>query len=233
MLTLQRMNYDKALKEYLYQFLSDNRIAKFEEILSERTRHFTIVLEDIFQSHNASAVVRSADCFGIQDVYTIETINDFTPSKGVSKGAIKWIDLTSFKDYSATYKELRAKGYQIVATTPHTDDCDLEEFDFTKKSAIFFGAEKDGICQKTIDEADVFLKIPMQGFTESLNISVSAAIIMQRLTDKLKKSEVNWQLSESEKEALRLDWAKNTVKRIRRHIKEFDKNWNSKNITQK
>tara|TARA_B110000495_G_C23004661_1_gene593340 strand:- start:584 stop:1255 length:672 start_codon:yes stop_codon:yes gene_type:complete len=219
------MSYNKELKDYLYQFLSENRKEKFEEVLSERTRHFAIALEDIYQSHNASAVVRSADCFGIQDLYTIETINNFKPSKGVSKGAIKWIDTISFGEYKACYKELRSKGYQIVATTPHTDDCNLDDFDFTKKSVFFFGAEKEGICQETIDEADVFLKIPMQGFTESLNISVSAAIILQKLTAELKKSAIDWQLSEEEKEDLRLEWAKNTVQRINDHLKEFDKNY--------
>lgn len=219
------MSYNRELKDYLYQFLSENRKEKFEEVLAERTRHFAIALEDIYQSHNASAVVRSADCFGIQDVYTIETINDFTPSKGVSKGAVKWIDMTSYGEYKACYKDLRAKGYQIVATTPHTDDCNLDDFDFTKKSVIFFGSEKEGICQETIDEADVFLKIPMQGFTESLNISVSAAIVMQKITAQLKKSDVEWQLSEEEKDELRLEWAKNTVQRINMHIQEFDKNY--------
>jgi tRNA (guanosine-2'-O-)-methyltransferase len=219
------MSYDKELKNYLYQFLSENRKAKFEEVLSERTRHFAIALEDIYQSHNASAVVRSADCFGIQDVYTIETINDFTPSKGVSKGAVKWIGMNSYGEYKACYKDLRSKGYQIVATTPHTDDCNLDDFDFTKKSVIFFGSEKEGICQETKDEADIFLKIPMQGFTESLNISVSAAIVMQKITAQLKLSEIDWQLSEEEKEELRLDWAKKTVQRINMHLKEFDKNY--------
>lgn len=219
------MNYEKQLKEYLYKFLSENRKDRFEEILNERTRHFAIALEDIFQSHNASAVVRSADCFGIQDIYTVETMNSFVPSKGVSKGAIKWINITSFNNYNESYKNLKEKGYQIVATTPHTNDCNLEDFDITKKSVFFFGSEKEGICQETIDNADVFLKIPMQGFTESLNISVSAAIVMQRLTHKLKQSTIKWKLTEKEKEVLRLDWAKKTVQRINMHLKEFDKNW--------
>ncbi len=223
------MKYEKALKEYLYQFLSENRKEKFEEVLAERTRHFALALEDIFQSHNSNAVIRSADCFGIQDIYTIETRNDFVASKGVSKGAIKWINQLSSDSYEEIYSSLRAKGYQIVATTPHTNDCTLEDFDFTKKSVFFFGSEKEGICKKTIDEADVFLKIPMQGFTESLNISVSAAIIVQRLTEKLKKSDLNWQISEAEKEELRLEWSKKTVQRIDEHLKEFDRKWKLEN----
>ncbi len=219
------MEYQKELKKYLYQFLSENRKNTFEEVLSLRTRHFAIALEDIYQSHNANAVIRSADCFGIQDIYTIETINDFLPSKGVSKGAVKWISHTKFSDFPNAYKELRKKEYQIVACTPHTNDCTLNDFDFSKKSVFFFGAEKEGISKQTIEEADVFLKIPMQGFTESLNISVSAAIILQNLTNKLRLSNVKWQLTDFEKEALRLDWAKKTVQRIEMHLKEFDKKW--------
>ena len=219
--------YEKALLEYLSQFLSENRANLFEKILDQRTRHFAIALEDIFQPHNANAVIRSAECFGIQDIYTIETINDFVPSRGVSKGAIKWIDQTSFSAFEPAYKAIKNQGYQIVATTPHTEGCELSDFDVTKKSVFFFGAEKDGISDKTKEIADVFLKIPMQGFTESLNISVSAAIIMQRLTEKLKqRKDIEWQLSQNEKDHILLDWSKKSVQRIEIHLKEFDKNWN-------
>lgn len=220
-------DYDKALLKYLTQFLSDNRIELFEKILDKRTRHFAIALEDIFQPHNANAVIRSAECFGIQDIYTIETINDFVPSKGVSKGSIKWVNQTSFDAFEPAYQAIKDKGYQIVATTPHADGCELADFDFTKKSAFFFGAEKEGISDKTKEIADVFLKIPMQGFTESLNISVSAAIIMQQVTAQLRQSEaIEWQLKQEEREVLLLEWTKKSVQRIDTIINEFNKNWN-------
>jgi len=221
------MEYEKALLNYLSQFISEKRANLFREILDKRTRHFAIALEDIFQPHNANAVIRSADCFGIQDIVTIETINSFEPSRGVSKGAIKWIDRTSFDNFEDAFALARKNGYQIVATTPHTEDCNLDDFDISKKSMFFFGAEKKGISEKTKAEADVFLKIPMQGFTESLNISVSAAIIMQQLTQKMRASEtINWQLTDLEKEALFLDWTKKSVPRIEKHIKVFNANWN-------
>lgn len=227
-MSLKMTNYDKALQNYLQQFLSEERKAIFHQILAQRTRHFAIALEDIFQPHNANAVIRSADCFGIQDIYTIETINDFAPSRGVSKGAIKWINHTAFTNFDLAFENIRAKGYQIVATSPHAKDCHLEDFDISKKSVFFFGAEKKGISEKTKAQADVFLNIPMQGFTESLNISVSAAIIMQRLCQKLRQSQVNWQLSTEEKEQLFLEWTKKSVPRIEKHLKVFKQQWNNK-----
>lgn len=221
------MEYDNELLAYLLPFISEKRAQLFKEIIDKRTRHFAIALEDIFQPHNANAVIRSADCFGIQDIYTIETINSFEPSRGVSKGAIKWTDRIKFIDFETAFATIKDKGYQIVATTPHESDCALEDFDISKKSMFFFGAEKKGISEYTKKHADVFLKIPMQGFTESLNISVSAAIIMQQLTHQLRQREdIAWQLTQDEKEALFLDWTKKSITQIDKHIKVFNQKRN-------
>jgi tRNA (guanosine-2'-O-)-methyltransferase len=111
---------------------------------------------------------------------------------------------------------LKSKGYQIIATTPHENDCMLEDFDITKKAAFFFGTERDGLSEEVLKNADGFLKIPMVGFTESLNISVSAAILLQNLTTRLRKSDVKWQLTEDEILVKRLQWAKNSIKDIKR-----------------
>jgi len=208
-------------KDYLYQFLTDERIEQFEKVLAHRTKHFVVAVENIYQPHNANAVIRSCDCFGVQDCHVIEGINKFSTSKGVSKGAIKWVNIHRHKETKKAIKELRNQGYQIVATTPHTNDCNLEDFDFTKKSVFFFGAEKKGLSQEVLNEADVYLKIPMVGHTESLNISVSAAIILQHVTQKLKASEIDWKLTEKEKNEVRLKWAKISTKRLPMHIKNF------------
>ena len=109
---------------------------------------------------------------------------------------------------------LREKGYQIIATTPHNDSTFLEDFDISKPSAIFFGTEKEGLSEEVIQNADGFLKIPMVGFTESLNISVSAAIIIQNLMQRLRASEINWQLTEEEILEKRLDWTRKSIKDI-------------------
>ncbi|MCT4698938.1 TrmH family RNA methyltransferase [Tenacibaculum haliotis] len=207
---------DEGLFAYLEGFITDKRKETFTRVLNERTRHFTVVLEDIYQPHNASAVVRSCDIFGVQDVYAIE--NRFTNkvSRHVAKGSQKWLNINRFKEdgdnTKACLKDLRVKGYQIIGTTPHTDSCVLADFDVTKKSAFVFGAEKDGISDYIKQEADGFLKIPMVGFTESLNISVAAAITLNDVTSRLKKTNVEWQLSDVEKKELYFEWIKNTIK---------------------
>lgn len=203
---------------YLEDFVSERRKALFTRILAARTRHFTVVLEDIFQPHNASAVVRTCDIFGIQDVHVIENKYINKMSRHVAKGAQKWLTIHQHNQEAhntATCLDvLRAEGYQIIATTPHNDSCLLADFDVTKKSAFVFGVEKEGVSEFVKEQADGFLKIPMAGFTESLNISVAAAIILQDTTTKLKKSKVDWELSSVEKEGIYAEWIQKSIKNV-------------------
>lgn len=208
---------DEKLLAYFEDYLTDKRRALFKSVLDQRTRHFAVVLEDIFQPHNASAVVRSCDVFGVQDVYAIENTYTNKVSRHVAKGSQKWLDFHRYKKDGNNTKDclddLKAKGYQIIGTTPHTDAV-LPDFDITKKSAFVFGEESEGISDYVKEHADGFLKIPMVGFTESLNISVAAAIILQDVTSKLRNSEIDWQLSEEEKKVLYFDWVKKTIKNV-------------------
>jgi len=215
---------DKKYTEYLEQFVTEKRRDLFKKVLSERTRHFTVAIEDIFQPHNASAMVRTCDIFGVQDMHVIESKYKFYASRLVAKGAQKWIDFSMYnqKDTNNTLDciaDLRDKGYKIIATTPHNESCLLQDFDITQKSAFFFGVEKEGLSKDVMDNADGFLKIPMVGFTESLNISVAAAIILQNMNEKLKASNVDWQLTPSEKSEKYQDWLEKSIKSIKK-IKE-------------
>ncbi len=209
---------DEKLLKYFEGYLTDNRKALFKKILEDRTRHFTVVLEDIFQPHNASAVVRTCDVFGVQDVHAIENKYLNKVSRHVAKGSQKWITSKRYKcdgdNTQICLDALREKGYQIIATTPHNDSCLLQDFDVTKKSAFVFGVEAEGVSDYVKDNADGFLKIPMVGFTESLNISVAAAIILQDVTTKLRMSGVEWQLTKEEKEILYFSWVKKTIKNV-------------------
>ncbi len=210
---------DDKYIDYLEQFVSEHRRNLFHKVLNERTRHFTVAIEDIFKPHNSSAVVRSCDIFGIQDVHIIENKYKFYASNRVAKGAQKWLTFSVFnKRESNNTAEciagLRNKGYQIIATTPHNDSCMLSDFDISKKSAFFFGVEKEGLSNEVLENADGFLKIPMVGFTESLNISVAVSIILQRLIEDLKMSEIKWGLSSVEKKELYLDWMEKSIKSI-------------------
>jgi len=202
--------------EFLENILTDNRKERFEKVLACRTNHFTVAMEDIFQLHNTSAVMRSCEVFGVQELNVVEEKYGKSIDKEIAMGAQKWVDVNRFESISNCIQSLKSKGYQIIATTPHENDCMLEDFDVTKKSAFFFGTERDGLSEEVLKNADGFLKIPMVGFTESLNISVSAAIILQNLTSRLRKSTVKWQLSEEEILQKRMQWAKNSIKDIKR-----------------
>ncbi|SDS13240.1 tRNA (guanosine-2'-O-)-methyltransferase [Formosa sp. Hel1_31_208] len=212
---------DNKLLEHLESYLTEQRKNRFAKILSQRTKHFTVATEDVYQLHNTSAVIRSCDVFGIQEVHIIEEQNTKQIDREIAMGAQKWVDLNRYHSVKEAIKELKYKGYQIVATTPHKDDSVLDNFDVTKKSCFFFGRETEGLSQEVIDAADCFLKIPMVGFTESLNISVSAAIILQEVTTKLKQTDINWHLTENEQMEKRLDWCKKTIKSYDEIVERF------------
>ncbi|MDB2384878.1 RNA methyltransferase [Polaribacter sp.] len=218
---------DKKLLTYFEGFLTDKRKETFKKVLDNRTQHFTVVLEDIYQAHNASAVVRTCDIFGVQDIHAIENKYNNKVSRHVAKGSQKWLNIHRYRkdgdNTAACLQALKAKGYQIIATTPHNNSCYLQDFDINQKSAFVFGVEAEGVSDYVKENADGFLKIPMVGFTESLNISVAAAIILQHVTTKLRSSQINWKLSETEKEILYFDWVKKTIKNVHK-IEEHYRN---------
>ena len=209
---------EKGLIEYLASFVTSARYEQIKRVLANRTKYLTVVLEDIYQSQNASAVLRTCDCFGIQDVHIIENKNEYKINPDVALGASKWLTLhyhnkNSFNTLDAI-NGLKDDGYRIVATTPHTNDIALEDFDLHKgKTALIFGTELTGISETVEKHADEFLKIPMFGFTESFNISVSAAIILHHLVYKLNRSEINWKLTPQEHDEILLSWLRKSVKK--------------------
>ncbi len=203
---------DLQLFQYLQTYLTDRRKALFQEILAKRTRHFTVVTEDVYQLHNTSAVMRTCDVFGIQDLHVVEEKLGKRVDKEIAMGAQKWVSLHRYDTITECMQQLRKDGYQLIATTPHNDSQVLHEFDVTRKSAFFFGKESEGLSQSVLNAADGFLKIPMYGFTESLNISVSAAIILQHVVTKLKQTTVPWKLSEDEKLDIEMQWMQRTIK---------------------
>jgi tRNA (guanosine-2'-O-)-methyltransferase len=212
---------DQKLLEHLQGLLTDRRIDLFEKVLNQRTDHFTVVAQDVYQLHNTSAVVRSCDVFGIQNLHIIEENLPRRIDKEIAMGAQKWVDVHRYNTSRECLYELRQQGYQIVATTPHNDSTMLADFDITKPSAIFFGTEQNGLSEEILREADTSIKIPMYGFTESLNISVSAAIILQSLREKLDVSNVEWQFSEERMQEVRLAWTKKTIKNSEEIIERF------------
>ena len=216
---MEKFNQD--LLTYLEGFITENRKEGFLRVLKNRTKHFTIAMEDVFQLHNTSAVMRSCEVFGIQELNVIEQKFGKSIDKEIAMGAEKWVDINRFSSIQDCITNLKGKGYQIIATTPHNDSCLLHEFDITKPSALFFGTERDGLSEEVMQQADGFLKIPMVGYTESLNISVSAAIIIQDVTNRLRQSDIHWQLTDEEILDKRLDWTRKSIKDIEFIEKKF------------
>lgn len=213
---------DEKLLKYLETYLTDNRREKFNNVLDQRTRFITVAIEDVYQLHNTSAVLRSCDVFGVQDLHVIEEINRKRIDREIAMGAQKWVDVYRYSSIKECITKIKSKGYQIVATTPHKADSLLHDFKLTKPSCFFLGRETEGLSDLVLEQADTFIKIPMVGFTESLNISVSAAIILQYITPQLKLSHLPWQLSEEEKNEKKLDWIKKTIKSFDNIVNRFN-----------
>jgi tRNA (guanosine-2'-O-)-methyltransferase len=209
--------------------MTERRNNLFRSIAGQRTRYITVVLEDIFQSHNASAVLRSCECFGIQDVHFIENRFNYELNPDIALGSWKWLTLNRYSDNpdntSVCLNKLKSEGYRIVATSPHKLDTTPANLDLEKgKVALLFGTELEGLSANALEMADEYLKIPMSGFTESLNISVSAAILVHQLTDRLRNSSINWQMSQGEITSLLLQWMRNSVRMSKSIEKKFIEN---------
>ena len=203
------------LVEEMSKFITPRRQQLFQQVINLRTRHITIVLENIFQPHNASAVLRSCDLTGVQDVHIIENTNTYTLNPEVALGASKWLSIIKYNttddNTPDTYASLRKRGYKIVATTPHLKSVSPDEIALEEKIALVFGTELTGLTPYAIENADEYMQVPMVGFTESYNISVSAALSLYTITQRLHRLEINWRLTPDEKADIMLQWLRNTI----------------------
>ncbi|MFM2038230.1 MAG: hypothetical protein RL432_1169 [Bacteroidota bacterium] len=219
------------LNEYLYgcfqSLLTPHKAQLFERVASERTRYVTVVLEDLFQEHNASAVIRTCECFGIQDLYAIEDKNKYTLQRKVARGAGQWIDLHRFTEREKATQQainhLKSKGYKIVATSPHAQAFTPETLPIADPIALCFGTERLGLSTIMLEQADYHVKIPMYGFTESFNLSVSVALLLQGLKSRLNAAPVDWSLSHEDQLALKIEWSKRMLNGGEMLEKQFSK----------
>ena len=196
--------------------VTDARVARMKDVLQNRTAHLTLVLEDIYQSHNISASLRSAECFGLTDAHVIEQQHRYSVNVNVTKGASAWMKLHRYNNRGEQnivrcYAALRARGYAIVATSPHSKGYELHDLPIDKPMALVFGTEELGLSEYALKHADMFVRIPMYGFTESFNISVSASICLYDIATRLHQSDIAWQLTSEEQQDMLLTWLRNTV----------------------
>lgn len=207
---------EQAFLEYLRQFVTDAKWQRFNEVLQNRTKHLTLVIEDIYQPQNASAVIRTAECLGIQELHIIEDKQLYVLNKDIVVGSSQWVRMRKHKksenNTALCYARLREEGYKIYATTPHKDQFTPDNIPLQDKMAIVFGNEADGLSEYAMKNADGFLCIPMYGFTESYNISVAASIAAHRVIQRLHESDVNWKLSKKDHDEILLQWMKKSIR---------------------
>ena len=207
--------------DYMQQFMLPERFDNLRRVLGNRTRWMTVCMENTFHPQNASAIIRTCEAFGIQDIHTIETLCPFSPSANVVKGSDKWIGINRHYSTGEALSALRNAGYRIIATTPHSGDTPPEEFDVTAAPfALVFGTEHAGVSEEVTDAADGFIRIPMCGFVESLNVSASASILLYMLSSRLRASGAEWQLEECESLAMMLDWMMKSIRDSERILRK-------------
>ncbi len=209
----QTEQWYKERIEYLAEFLTPERYKVLEETIAMRTRYMTILTENTFHPQNASALVRHCEAFGVQDIHNVETLCEFKPNINIVKGSDRWIDIIKHSSTTQAISHLKEQGYRIIATTPHDQDSTPESFDATKgKFALVFGTEKQGISDEVREAADEFLRIPMCGMVESLNVSACAAILIYMSSSKVRESDIDWKLSSDEHIETLYNWVKSSVK---------------------
>ncbi|SNS46116.1 tRNA (guanosine-2'-O-)-methyltransferase [Belliella buryatensis] len=218
---------EKEFLKYLSGYITAHKLEMMEQVMASRTRYFTVILEDIYKPHNASAVLRTADCFGIQDVHIIEKINQYKINPYVTRGAAQWVDIHKYYNPNGSavddcFENLRKEGYQIFATSPRADSISIDQLNANQKTALVFGNEHEGVSEEVIAKADGLVHIPMFGFTESFNISVSASIFLFDLQRKAMALNIpDFYITEAEKEILRSKWYREIVKNSEIHEKKF------------
>lgn len=215
-----------AATQHLSGFITDRRKARIEGVLRKRTRYISVILENIYQDFNASACLRSCDCFGIQDVHVIENAHTFKPAHGVSLGAQQWLSLHRYNNKDENTADaiaaIKARGYRVLATSPLPKAKSILDIDLHESPvAVMMGAEVTGLSEEAFNLADEIVTIPMRGFSESFNISVSTALCLSHLREKLERNGIAWQLSEEELTVLRHEWYRVSVRSWQKHEQQL------------
>jgi tRNA (guanosine-2'-O-)-methyltransferase len=173
-----------AATEHLSAFVLPERLRRLREILSRRTRHVTVLLERVHDPHNIAACLRTCDAFGIQDLHMVPDDPTSTKiSRVVSSGAHRWITLHRHDDTESALEALRDAGYAVYATALGAGPAPtpVHALPLAEPLCIAFGNESDGVSDFLREHADGLAVIPMQGFVESLNVSVAFAIAVATL----------------------------------------------------
>ena len=217
-----------AAIDHLKSFATEPRVALIDQVLQHRTRHLTVVLEDVYQPHNASAILRTCECLGIQDVHVLERRYRYRANRDIVMGANKWVTLhrrPNGRGAIDQFAALRRQGYRIAAFTPNVSATDLDSVDLTHPLALVFGTELDGLSQDSLADADLSIALPIYGFTQSYNVSVTVALTLQSLLCRLRQSDIPWRLGPQDRDHLMLEWLCRSVRAGNLILKRFVKNY--------
>lgn len=194
-------------------FMLPARYDVLRRTVAMRTRYMTILAENTFHPQNAAALIRHCEAFGLQQMHTVETFCRFNPSAAIVRGTDRWVDIRRHGSTAEALAALRTEGYRIVATTPHREDTTPESFDVGRgRFALVFGTEHAGISEEVLASADEFLRIPMCGMVESLNVSASAAILIYMLSERMRRQVEGWNMTAAEQAATLYGWMCRSVK---------------------
>ena len=198
--------------ELYLSIVGEDRAARLEAVLDGRTRDLALVFESIHDTHNISAVLRTADAFGIQSVHIVDPHGDFEPSRKITQGCHKWLDLAVHPDPPTAVEALRSTGHRLLAATLEGDPAPLPEVNLQGRVALVFGNERDGLTPEMVAACDSTFFVPMRGFSQSLNLSVAAAVTLQHA-----RAARAWPpLPPEEREQLRRHWYKLSAKQTER-----------------
>ena len=193
--------------------MTAERSELFRRTVARRTLRMTVLAENMYHSQNAAALIRHCEAFGLQRMHTVEALCPFEPNTAIARGTEQWVDVVRHASTTEALRALKAEGYRIVATTPHREDTTPETFDVTRGPFVLvFGTEHAGISDEVIASADEFLRIPMCGMVESLNVSASAAILVYMLSERLRLQTDDWRMSEVEQAEVLCRWMRRSVK---------------------
>ena len=204
---------ERVALDTLTPYLTPERQERFADVLDARTDRLTVVLEGLRQRHNYSAVLRSCEAFGVQTVHVVDPDGVFDISRNVAMGAHHWLRIEQSRELGPRLHMLKERGYQLVATTPHPPTTPLAEVDLSQPVALLLGNELNGLSDEAIAAAGVRMAIPTVGFVESLNVSVTAAVCLQSLTERLRATDAaDWRLPPVARERLLLEWTRRSVR---------------------
>ena len=184
----------------LQPHMTERRLRRIRAVVAERTRTVVPVVEGLVNTGNVSAVMRSAEALGYQDVHVVEGDNErYKHSQRTAGGAEQWLDLWRWDDPASWAAHMRERGYRLVATHLHADTVPIRELDFTEPTALVFGNEEEGVSEAMMDEVDTACVVPLPGFTESFNVSVAAAVALYHAQqDRLDRQGDHADLSDAE-----------------------------------